>query len=135
MTGYHRLAMTLAAAVLSLAAASHVEAKQTAEVGFVLDTTGSMGPLIEGAKKKARQAGTVAADAPAALSDMASFINKRAKSSNEAVTGEGDLAADCTSGRKQLDAIEEKDLPLVMQALPKAQRPWPSSSSPLNVRT
>src|SRR5438046_6199043 len=52
MTRYHRLAMALAAAVLSLAAASQASAKQTVEVAFVLDTTGSMGSLIEGAKKK-----------------------------------------------------------------------------------
>src|SRR5438045_8874237 len=54
MTTYPRLAMALAAAVLSLAAlsVSSASAKQTVEVAFVLDTTGSMGPLIEGAKKK-----------------------------------------------------------------------------------
>src|SRR6185295_14338755 len=52
MTTYHRLAVTLAAAVLSLAVTSHAFARQTVEVAFVLDTTGSMGPLIEGAKRK-----------------------------------------------------------------------------------
>src|SRR5439155_25721016 len=52
MPRYHRLAMALAAAALSLAATSPAFAKQTVEVAFVLDTTGSMGPLIEGAKKK-----------------------------------------------------------------------------------
>ncbi len=46
-------ALTLAAVVaISAAFASPVAAKPIVEVGFVLDTTGSMGPLIEGAKRK-----------------------------------------------------------------------------------
>src|SRR5437016_4201381 len=46
-------ALTLAAAVtISAAVASPIAAKPIVEVGFVLDTTGSMGPLIEGAKRK-----------------------------------------------------------------------------------
>src|SRR5437868_7668013 len=42
----------LAATLLSLMAISQASARQTVEVAFVLDTTGSMGPLIEGAKRK-----------------------------------------------------------------------------------
>src|ERR1700709_1876287 len=41
-----------AAALLSTAAFSESDAKPTVEVAFVLDTTGSMGGLIEGAKRK-----------------------------------------------------------------------------------
>jgi hypothetical protein len=41
-----------AAALLSTAAFSESQAKPTVEVAFVLDTTGSMGGLIEGAKRK-----------------------------------------------------------------------------------
>jgi Mg-chelatase subunit ChlD len=47
-----RIAAALAATLLSLMAISQASARQTVEVAFVLDTTGSMGPLIEGAKRK-----------------------------------------------------------------------------------
>jgi len=80
-------------------------------------------PMQRQVQEKARQVGSVAAAAPSSASDMASFINKRAKTSNEAVTGDGDLVADYTSGRKQLDQIKEDELPPAIQALPKAQRP------------
>ena len=45
-------AFALAFSVLPFVAFSHATAKPIVEVGFVLDTTGSMGPLIEGAKRK-----------------------------------------------------------------------------------
>src|SRR5436190_10134722 len=80
-------------------------------------------PMQRQVQEKARQVGTVAATAPSSASDMASFFNKRAKTSNEAVTGDGDLVADITSGRKQLDQIREDELPPAIQALPKTQRP------------
>jgi hypothetical protein len=47
-----RVFVLAAAALLSTAAFSESEAKPTVEVAFVLDTTGSMGGLIEGAKRK-----------------------------------------------------------------------------------
>jgi hypothetical protein len=43
---------TLAPAFLLAASLTAAEARPVVEVGFVLDTTGSMGPLIEGAKRK-----------------------------------------------------------------------------------
>jgi hypothetical protein len=46
------IAAVVSAAVLSLTAIPQASARQTVEVAFVLDTTGSMGPLIEGAKRK-----------------------------------------------------------------------------------
>jgi von Willebrand factor type A domain len=46
------IAAVVSALVLSCAAITQASAKQTVEVAFVLDTTGSMGPLIEGAKRK-----------------------------------------------------------------------------------
>ena len=52
MTKHSRFAAILSAAVLSFASIPQAGAKQTVEVAFVLDTTGSMGPLIEGAKQK-----------------------------------------------------------------------------------
>ncbi len=59
-------------------------------------------------EEKTRQ---VAAAAPASASDMASYINKRAKVSGEAITGDGDLVADVASGRKKLDAVKDDELP------------------------
>jgi hypothetical protein len=47
-----RLFVLAAAALLSTAAFSESDAKPAVEVAFVLDTTGSMGGLIEGAKRK-----------------------------------------------------------------------------------
>ena len=47
-----RIAAVLVAAALSLTAIPPASARQTVEVAFVLDTTGSMGPLIEGAKDR-----------------------------------------------------------------------------------
>jgi hypothetical protein len=46
------IAAVVSALALSLTAIPQADAKQTVEVAFVLDTTGSMGPLIEGAKRK-----------------------------------------------------------------------------------
>jgi hypothetical protein len=46
------IAAVVSALVLSCAAITQASARQTVEVAFVLDTTGSMGPLIEGAKRK-----------------------------------------------------------------------------------
>src|SRR5579864_6586380 len=45
-----RIAAVVPALVLSLAAITQATAKQTVEVAFVLDTTGSMRPLIDGTK-------------------------------------------------------------------------------------
>lgn len=59
-------------------------------------------------EEKTRQ---VAAAAPASASDMASYINKRAKVSGEAITGGGDLVADVASGRQKLDAVRDDELP------------------------
>jgi VWA domain-containing protein len=80
-------------------------------------------PMQRQVVDKARQVDAVAAAAPASASDMASFINKRAKTSNEAVTGEGDLVTDYTSGRQKLDAIKDDELPPAIRALPKPERP------------
>ena len=44
----------------------------------------------------------VAAAAPAQASEMASYLNKRAKATSEAVTGDGDLVTDVTAGRSKL---------------------------------
>ena len=66
-------------------------------------------PMQRRAEDKVRQVTSVAAAAPSSASDMASFINKRAKVSGEAVTGDGDLVSDVKSGRKALEAIAESE--------------------------
>lgn len=60
---------------------------------------------------KTRQLETVAAAAPSAASDMASYLNKRARTSSEAMTGEGDLVSDVSSGREKLASIKDEYLP------------------------
>jgi uncharacterized protein YegL len=57
-----RVFVFVAAALLSAAAFSGANAKPAVEVAFVLDTTGSMGGLIEGAKKKIWSIATAIAD-------------------------------------------------------------------------
>jgi hypothetical protein len=79
-------------------------------------------PMQRRAEDKVRQVTSVAAAAPSSASDMASFINKRAKVSGEAVTGDGDLVSDVKSGRKRLDQIAESDLPENLRKLPAPQR-------------
>jgi hypothetical protein len=79
-------------------------------------------PMQKQVESKMRQVATVAAAAPASASDMASFINKRAKLSSEAVTGEGDLVSDVKSGRKALESIAESELPDAMRKLPATER-------------
>lgn len=79
-------------------------------------------PMQRKAEDKVKQVTAVAAAAPSSASDMASFINKRAKVSGEAVTGDGDLVSDVKSGRKALDAVPEADLPEELRKLPLPQR-------------
>ena len=71
---------------------------------------------------KTRQLSQVAAAAPAQASEMASYLNKRAKVSSEAVTGEGDLVSDVASGRQKLGAVKDEELPEKLRALKPEQR-------------
>jgi hypothetical protein len=71
---------------------------------------------------KTRQLSEVAAAAPASASDMASYINKRAKTSSEAVTGGGDLVGDVAAGRTRLDAVKEDELPDSLRKLDAPRR-------------
>ena len=64
----------------------------------------------------------VAAAAPAQASEMASYLNKRAKATSEAVTGDGDLVADVKAGRSSFSAIKEEDLPDNLRAMKPEQR-------------
>ena len=71
---------------------------------------------------KTRQLSQVAAAAPAQASEMASYLNKRAKASSEAVTGDGDLVSDVKAGRTSFSAIKDDDLPENLRALKPEQR-------------
>jgi hypothetical protein len=53
---------------------------------------------------------------------MASYLNKRAKVSSEAITGDGDLVSDVAAGRKKLDAVKDDELPDNLRALKPEQR-------------
>jgi hypothetical protein len=61
----------------------------------------------------------MAAASPSRASEMASFINKRAKATSEAVTGDGDLVAD---GRQKLDALKDNELPDNLRTFKPEQR-------------
>ena len=71
---------------------------------------------------KTRQLSQVAAATPAQASEMASYLNKRAKASSEAVTGDGDLVSDVKAGRTSFSAIKDEDLPDNLRALKPEQR-------------
>jgi hypothetical protein len=71
---------------------------------------------------KTGQLAQFAAAAPAAASDMASFLNKRARFSSEAITGDGDLVSDVTSGRQKLASVKDDELPDNLRALKPEQR-------------
>jgi len=73
-------------------------------------------------EEKTRQLSQVAAAAPASASDMASYLNKRAKVSSEAVTGDGDLVSAVASGRTTLGSVKDEDLPDDLRKLTPEQR-------------
>jgi cytidylate kinase len=53
---------------------------------------------------------------------MASYLNKRAKVSSEAMTGEGDLVSDVAAGRTRIGAVKDEELPAKLRALTAEQR-------------
>ena len=71
---------------------------------------------------KRRQLSQVAAAAPSQASEMASYLNKRARVSSEAVTGDGDLVSDVAAGRQKLAAVKDDELPDNLRALKPEQR-------------
>jgi hypothetical protein len=73
-------------------------------------------------EEKTRQLSQVAAAAPASASDMASYLNKRAKVSSEAVTGDGDLVSAVASGRTTLGSVKDEELPDELRKLTPEQR-------------
>jgi hypothetical protein len=73
-------------------------------------------------EEKTKQLSQVAAAAPAQASEMASYLNKRAKVNSEAVTGDGDLVADVSAGRTSFSAIKDDDLPANLRAMKPEER-------------
>ena len=71
---------------------------------------------------RTRQLSQVAAAAPAQASEMASYLNKRAKVLSEALTGDGDLVSDVAAGRQKLAAVKDDELPADLRALKPEQR-------------
>jgi hypothetical protein len=71
---------------------------------------------------KTGQLAQFAAAAPAAASDMASYLNKRARFSSEAITGDGDLVSDVAAGRQKLASVKDEELPDNLRALKPEQR-------------
>jgi uncharacterized protein YegL len=71
---------------------------------------------------KTRQLSEVAAAAPSLASEMASFFSKRSRATSEAVTGDGDLVADVSTGRNSFSTIKEDELPDNLRALKPEQR-------------
>ncbi len=80
------------------------------------------GTLQKRTEEKTKQLSQVAAAAPAQASEMASYLNKRAKVNSEAVTGDGDLVADLKAGRTSFSALKDDDLPANMRAMKPAER-------------
>ncbi len=66
----------------------------------------------------------VAAAPASAATEMASYINKRAKAAGrgEAVTGGGDLVAEVAQGRRSIDALKDDEVPETMRAMKPAER-------------
>ncbi len=71
---------------------------------------------------KTRQLAQFAAATPAAAPDMASYLNKRARLSSEAITGDGDLVSDVAAGRQKLASVKDDELPDNLRALKPEQR-------------
>jgi hypothetical protein len=71
---------------------------------------------------KTRQLSQVASAAPSVATDMASYLNKRARTSFEAVTGDGDLVSDVSSGREKLASVKDEDLPENLRTLSPEKR-------------
>ncbi|MBL8590535.1 MAG: VWA domain-containing protein [Methylobacteriaceae bacterium] len=64
-------------------------------------------------RKKADQ---IKAASPSTASDLAGYMSRAGKG-REAVTGEGDLVADVTQGRRKLESVPVDQLPAPMQSL------------------
>jgi uncharacterized protein YegL len=80
------------------------------------------GALRKHTEDRTRQLSQVAAAAPAQASEMASYLNKRARVSSEALTGAGDLVSDVAAGRQKLATLKDDELPENMRALKPEQR-------------
>jgi hypothetical protein len=74
-------------------------------------------------EQKTRQVTGLFATAPSAAADMAGYLNKRAKAKRgEAITGDGDLVAEVSSGRQALSTVKDDELPDALRAMPPEAR-------------
>jgi uncharacterized protein YegL len=80
------------------------------------------GSLQKHTENRTLQFAQAAAAAPAQASEMAVYLNKRARVSSEAVTGAGDLVSDVAAGRQKLAAVKDDELPDHLRSLQPAQR-------------
>jgi hypothetical protein len=99
-TSHHRRRIAFALAALPLSAAV---------------STAIARPAVESRSSSTPRARTQA-------SEMASYLNKRARVSSEAVTGDGDLVSDVAAGRQKLAAVKDDELPDNLRALKPEQR-------------
>ena len=81
------------------------------------------GSRADKSRVEVQSAQIAAAPAPSA-SDMASYMNKRARTASvaEAVTGGGDLVADVAAGRKSLDQVKDDELSDELKAMKQDER-------------
>jgi len=89
--------------------------------GRINGTVIPYGPLMQRSSIE-QKTGQLAAAPRSAASEMASYLNKSAKRTGEAVTGRGDLVSDVASGRQRLDSVKDEDLPDNLRPLKPEQR-------------
>ncbi len=81
------------------------------------------GSVTERSRVEAKQRQVAAAPVTSA-SEMASYMNKRAKGAapGEAITGGGDLVADVAQGRARVDSLKDEEIPEKMRTMKPAER-------------
>jgi uncharacterized protein YegL len=78
--------------------------------------------LQQRTEERSHQLSELAYAAPAQASEMAGYLNKRARISSESVTGDGDLVSDVAAGRQKLAAVKDDELPDNLRILKPEQR-------------
>jgi hypothetical protein len=94
--------------------------------GHINGTVIPYGPRSQRSSVEQKTRQLAAAPKPAA-SDLATYMNKRAKvgdsaGGEEAITGRGDLVADVSAGRQKLSAVKDDELPDQFQKMSAAER-------------
>jgi hypothetical protein len=91
--------------------------------GRINGTVVPYGSRADQARVEDKTKQVAAAPAPAAT-EMASYINKRAKAAGrgEAVTGGGDLVAEVSQGRRKVETLKDEELPDALRLMSPAER-------------